>query len=488
MDFTPTLNTLIILTVIAPVISFISRRYGARRLAEGYTVLALAIGLYQVLNQLTWVAANGPMSIKVGESIGATSIIYVDLLSIYVATIFIGVGLLSAIFSIEYIEERRAEFHPLLLALVTGMVGVTFSGDLITFFIFWEMMSIASYLLVAFRYRTWEAVEASFKYLIMSGAGTAAILFAMSLLYGMTGTLDIARLGQVLSTSIAAGETWSYLSIALLVTGFGVNAAMFPFHSWLPDAHPAAPSSISAMLSGVVIKTGIYAMFRILTGVFPPLFFDWRLALAIFAILTMTVGNLLALLQEDIKRLLAYSSIAHIGYIVFGLSIATVTGIAGGLFHVFNHAIIKALLFLGAGAFIHATSTRNIDDLSGIGRKMPLVSTCFTIGLFALAGIPGLNVFWSEFTIVTAALAVGAIYTALAIVMVVNILISVAYYLRLVQSIFFKPTTQVSAQPHAVGPSLVIPLVILSAIGIIVGVYPTPILDLVTSIASSLSG
>ncbi len=488
MDFTPTLNTLIILTVIAPVISFISRQYGARRLAEGYTVIALAISLYQVLNQLTWVAANGPIRITVGESIGATSIIYVDLLSIYVATIFIGVGLLSAIFSIGYIEERRAEFHPLLLALVTGMVGVTFSGDLITFFIFWEMMSIASYLLVAFRYRTWEAVEASFKYLIMSGAGTAAILFAMSLLYGMTGTLEIARLGGVLSTSIAAGETWSYLSIALLVTGFGVNAAMFPFHSWLPDAHPAAPSSISAMLSGVVIKTGIYAMFRILTGVFPPLLFDWRLALAIFAILTMTVGNLLALLQEDIKRLLAYSSIAHIGYIVFGLSIATITGIAGGLFHVFNHAIIKALLFLGAGAFIHATSTRSIDDLSGIGRKMPLVSTCFTIGLFALAGIPGLNVFWSEFTIVTAALAVGSIYTALAIVMVVNILISVAYYLRLVQSIFFKPTTPVSAQPHAVGPSLVIPLVILSAIGIIVGVYPTPILDLVTSIASSLFG
>jgi proton-translocating NADH-quinone oxidoreductase chain N len=488
MDFTPTLNTLIFLTIISPLTALISRKYGIRRLAEGYSIFALAFSLYQILNQFTWVVANGPIKIIAGEPTAASSIVYVDLLSIYVATIFIGVGLLSAIFSIGYIEERQAEFHPLLLALVTGMVGVTFSGDLITFFIFWEMMSIASYMLVAFRYRTWEAVEASFKYLIMSASGTAAILFAMSLLYGMTGTLEIARLGQVLSTSIAAGETWSYLSIALLVTGFGVNAAMAPFHSWLPDAHPAAPSSISAMLSGVVIKTGIYAMFRILTGVFPPMLFDWRLALAIFAVLTMTVGNLLALLQEDIKRLLAYSSIAHIGYIVFGLSIATVTGIAGGLFHVFNHATIKALLFLGAGAFIHATSTRSIEDLAGIGRRMPLVATCFTIGLFALAGIPGLNVFWSEFTIVTAALAAGSIYTVLAVIMVVNILVGVAYYLRLVQSIFFKPTTSVSANPHPVGPSLILPLIVLSALGVIVGVYPTPLLNLVTSIASTLAG
>ncbi|MEM3081795.1 MAG: NADH-quinone oxidoreductase subunit M [Nitrososphaerota archaeon] len=472
----------------SPVISLISRRYGARRLAESYSILALAFSLYQILNQYSWIVANGPIRVVAAEPSVTSSIIYVDLLSIYVAAIFVGVGFLAAIFSVGYIEERRAEFHPLLLALVTGMVGVTFSGDLVTFFIFWEMMSIASYLLVAFRYRTWEAVEASFKYLIMSAAGTASILFAMSLLYGMTGTLEIARLAQALSTSIAAQEAWSYLSIALLVTGFGVNAAMVPFHSWLPDAHPAAPSSISAMLSGVVIKAGVYAMFRLLTGVFPPILFDWRLALAIFAILTMTMGNLLALLQEDIKRLLAYSSIAHIGYIVFGLSIATVTGVAGGLFHVLNHALIKALLFLGAGAFIHATSTRNIEDLAGIGRKMPLVATCFTIGLFALAGIPGLNVFWSEFTIVTAALAAGSIYTPLAIVMVVNILIGVAYYLRLVQSIFFKPVTEVSSGVHGVSPTLALPLIILAIAGIVIGIYPTPVLDLVTNIASSLAG
>ncbi|GBC69646.1 NADH-quinone oxidoreductase subunit N [archaeon HR01] len=488
MNFTPTLTALIVFTGVSPIISIISRRYGLRRLIEAYAVLALAYTFYTALTQYGQITSTGPIREVAGDVAGVSSIIYVDLLSIYVALIFVAVGLLAAIFSIGYIEERRPEFYPLLLALVTGMVGVSFSGDLVTFFIFWEMMSIASYLLVAFRYRTWEAVEASFKYLIMSASGTAAILFGISLMYGMAGTLEIEGLRMALANSMAAGEVWSYVSIAFLVTGFGVNAAMVPFHSWLPDAHPAAPSSISAMLSGVVIKTGVYAMFRILTWVFPAPLFDWRVALAVFAVLTMTVGNLLALLQEDIKRLLAYSSIAHIGYIVFGLSIATASGIAGGLFHVLNHALIKALLFLGAGALIHATNTRSIEELSGIGRRLPLVATCFAIGLFALAGIPGLNVFWSEFTIVTAGLAAGSIYTPLSIVMVVNILISVAYYLRLVQAIFFKPLSEVASRAHGVGVSLAIPLIVLAAAGIVIGVYPTPFLELATSVAASLAG
>ncbi|MEM2024261.1 MAG: NADH-quinone oxidoreductase subunit M, partial [Candidatus Caldarchaeum sp.] len=397
---------------------------------------------------------------------------------------FIWVGLMASIFSVGYIEERKAEFYPLLLALVTGMVGVVFSGDLFTFFVFWEMMSISSYLLVAFRYRSWEAVEASFKYLIMSAAGAAAILFGMSLLYGMAGTLEINKLATAIGTAAAAGEPWSYVTIAFLVTGFGVNAAMAPFHSWLPDAHPAAPSPISAMLSGVVIKTGIYAMFRIMLGVFPPVLFDWRLALALFAVLTMTVGNLMALMQEDIKRLLAFSSIAHIGYIVFGLSVANVAGVAGGVFHVLNHALMKALLFLGAGVFIHATATRNIDALAGIGKKLPFASTCFAVGAFSLAGIPGLNVFWSEFTIVTAALSEGQTFTFLAAIMILNILVGVAYYVRLVQSIFLKEPSDALKNLKPVGASMKAPLLLLAALAVMIGVYPTPFLNAVFQISS----
>ncbi len=481
VDFTPTLNILIVFLVLSPIFSLISRKYKAPAIIDIYALLAFGVSFATALLQAQSVFDGNPITVDLGPY---SSIIYVDQLSSFLALIFIGVGFLSSIFSIGYIEERKPEFYPLLLAMVTGMVGVVFSGDLFTFFVFWEMMSIASYLLVAFRYHSWEAVEASLKYLIMSAAGASAILFGMSLLYGMAGTLEISRLAAVLGTAAAAGETWSYLAIAFLVTGFGVNAAMVPFHSWLPDAHPAAPSSISAMLSGVVIKTGIYAMLRVVLGVFPPSLYDWRLGLAVFALLTMTVGNLLALMQEDIKRLLAFSSIAHIGYIVFGLSIANVTGVAGSIFHVLNHALMKALLFLGAGVFIHATATRNIDQLAGIGKKLPFSSTCFAIGAFALAGMPGLNVFWSEVTIITAALAAGQIFTFLAVAMVINILVGVAYYMRLVTSIFFKEPLLEKVRPE--GVSMRVPLLILVALSILIGIYPTPFLEIALAISSTI--
>lgn len=484
VDFTPTLNTLIVLTLITPVFSLTSRKTNKPVIIDTFSVAAfLTVTLIatqqaiEVFGGKTYVVSHGQFG----------SVIYVDKLAIFLAVVFIVIGLLSSLFSVGYIEERKPEFYPLLFSMVTGMVGVVFSGDLFTFFIFWELMSVSSYLLVAFRYRAWEAVEASLKYLIMSAAGAASILFGMSLVYGLAGTLELAKLGPVLGTAAVAGEPWAYLAIAFLITGFGVNAAMAPFHTWLPDAHPAAPSPISAMLSGVVIKTGVYAMVRILLGVFPPALFGWQLALALFSVLTMTIGNILALLQEDIKRLLAFSSVAHIGYIVFGLSIATLIGVAGGLFHVLNHALMKALLFLGAGAFIHAAETRSIEQLAGIGKKLPFAATCFGIGAFSLAGIPGLNVFWSEFTIVTAAFAAGGIYPILAAVMVLNILLSVAYYVRIVQNIFLK---EPSPNLHIVKPvtsSMRIPLLVLAVSAIVIGVYPTPFLDATLSISSTFT-
>ncbi|MEM0348816.1 MAG: proton-conducting transporter membrane subunit [Candidatus Caldarchaeum sp.] len=483
IDFTPSLNALIFLTLLSPIFSLISRGVNRPRVVEVYTALALAAVTAIALTQAMEVFAGKVYTVSFGSP---GSQIYVDRLAIFFALTFLVVGILSTLFAFGYIEERKPEFYPLLMILVTGLVGVVYSGDLFTFFIFWELMSISSYLLVAFRYRTWEAVEASLKYLIMSAAGAAAILFGMSLIYGLAGTLELSRLGEILASPAVAAEPWAYLAVALLITGFGVNAAMAPFHSWLPDAHPAAPSPISAMLSGVVIKAGVYAMIRVLMGVFPPSLFGWQLGLAIFAILTMSLGNLLALMQEDVKRLLAFSSIAHIGYIVFGISIATVTGLTGGIFHVLNHALMKALLFLGAGAFIHAAQTRRIDDLAGIGKKLPLAATCFGIGAFSLAGIPGLNVFWSEFTIVTAALQAGGIYPILAAIMIINILVSVAYYMRLVQTIFLKEVSPTLQLKKPVTAGMRFSLLALAASAIVIGIYPTPFLDAALAISRIL--
>lgn len=484
MDFTLSpLYVLIIITAISPILAYISRWLHVERLMDAYSVTGLLIVFYFAIVQMLETISQDTLTFAV-MSKETASVIFVDKLSSYVTFVFVLIGLASALFSVGYVKERKAEYYPLLLTMITGMVGLASSGDFVTFFIFWEVMSLSAYALVAFRYKSWEAVEASLKYLIISSAGTAAILFALSLMYGIAGTLNMNALSTIFSLHEVAGEVWSYIILALLLAGLGVNAAMVPFHSWLPDAHPAAPSPISAMLSGVVIKTGIYAMFRVLAVIFPSTIYNWGIALALYAVATMTVGNLMAMLQEDIKRLLAFSSIAHIGYIVFGISLATVNGLAGSLLHVLNHATMKSLLFLSAGAFIHAVGTRNLDELSGIGRKMPISGITFAIGAFSLAGIPGLSAFVSEFQIITASLEAGML--PFTIVMILNVLIGVAYYLRVVQIIFLKPLTPVSEKAREVSPLMLIPVVALAGLSILIGAYPSPFLEMTKAIASSL--
>lgn len=483
VDFSILLDTLIFFTLTTPLVALLSRGR-AGRLVEVYAIAGFAAALVAALQQVVQVSSSSPLRILLSQPPLTSSQIYVDKLSAYVATIFVFIGLMASIFSVGYIEERKREFYPLLVAMVTGMVGVAFAGDFVTFFVFWELMSLTAYVLVAFFYRRWEAVEASFKYLIMSTAGTASILFAMSLLYGITGTLSLPALAEAFHSPTLYNNVWTYVAIALLIAGFGVNAAMAPFHSWLPDAHPAAPSPVSAMLSGVVIKTGVYAMFRILTLVFPLFLYNWQLSLILFAVLTMTVGNTLAMLQDDIKRLLAFSSIAHIGYIVFGLGIGTVGGLAGGLLHILNHASMKALLFLAAGAIIHEVKTRDLNLLSGIGRRMPVTGIAFAIGAFSLAGLPGLNSFVSEFQIITAALDAG--FHLFAAIMILNVLLGAAYYLRVIQIIFVKPSTEVSEKAHEAPAVMLAPLIVLSILAVVIGVYPGPFLDTVKSVAGAL--
>lgn len=484
VDFSQTLNSLIFFTLTSALLAIFTR--GKReRIVEAYVIIGFLVTFILSINQFLSVSINGPVKIFASQYQIVSSQIFVDQLSIYIASIFVFIGLMSSIFSINYIEERKREYYPLLIAMVTGMVGVVFSGDFVTLFIFWEMMSLTAYVLVAFFYNRWEAVEASFKYLIMSTAGTASILFGLSLLYGMVGTLSFTSLAEILRTNEFQNNAWTYLSIALMIGGFGVNAAMAPFHSWLPDAHPAAPSPVSAMLSGVVIKTGVYAMYRILTLVFPLSIFNWQTGLILFSIITMIIGNTLAMLQNDIKRLLAFSSIAHIGYIVFGLSIGTIAGLAGGLLHILNHASMKALLFLSAGALIHTVKVRDLDMLSGIGRRMPITVTCFSIGAFSLAGVPGLNSFVSEFQIITAA--IDAKLYLFAAIMIFNVLLGAAYYLRVVQILFIRPPTDVSQKAREAPPIMIAPLIILSILAVTIGVYPGPFVETVKNIAVSIS-
>ncbi len=481
--FTLPIDILLIFTITAPFVGWIAEKLHMRSLSGVYSAIGLAtsgFALYSMFDQVLSAPVIVPFEAGILEAC-----LRIDALSIFMSSIFVALGLLVTVYSIKYMERDTGLplYYTLLLAMLSGMVGVVFAGDFFTLFVFWELMCIPSYVLVAFRKHKWEAVEAGLKYLVMSSAGSATLLFGMSLLYGLTGTLNFAQLSVLLN---CPPNVWSYLSVVFIVAGLGVKAAIFPFHMWLPDAHPAAPSSISALLSGIVIKVGVYAIIRSLFMVFLPTQFSWQTMLAILSILTMTFGNLAALLQGDIKRLLAYSSIAQIGYIVFAFSTASSYGLTAGLMHIMNHAITKGLLFLCAGVFVYKTGTRSLKELKGIGHKMPITTITFVIASLAISGVPPLNGFVSELMIIYAG--VYANMLIFTVPMLINLLIGFAYYLRLIKLIVWStPSEKVRGVSEA--PALMlIPMVILALASLIIGLYPSPFINLSNLAAKSLFG
>ncbi|MGQ9718929.1 MAG: complex I subunit 5 family protein [Nitrososphaerales archaeon] len=488
------------------VIEPVGRALKIEKLRDAFAIAIFGLSLYSLLGIYGEVQTQGrityflsPYEPPIGVSFA------VDQFSIFMAFVFCLLGLLVSIYSVRYMEGDTGldKYYSLLMSLVAGLVGVSFAGDLFNLFIFWEAMSLSSYALVAFKKYRWEPIEASFKYLVMSTIGSLTALYAMSILYGLAGTLNITDLASIIPTL----EPYPlYLVIIAIIAGFGVTASIVPFHFWLPDAHPAAPSGISAMLSGVVIKAGVYAIVRVLFSIFDPAAFSFGTALVLFGIITLSVANVMALLQRDIKRLLAFSSIVNIGYIIFGFGVGAyalnVYGMSGysiaalammgAIFHIFNHAIGKGLLFLGAGNFIHEAGTRDLMELEGVGKKMPLTGTSFSIGLLALAGVPPLSGFWSKLFIILAGYTVlsDSFMVVTTSIVVLNAIFAAAYYLWLMQRLMLKaPKPRVEHAHEGKGLlSMVLPVVIMSLITVVIGLWPFEIINFADLAARSLLG
>ncbi len=344
------------------------------------------------------------------------------------------ISLLVVVYSLHYINRYTDtwKFYSLLMLMITGLNGVIVSGDLFTLYVFLEIASLSAYALVAFGTET-EDLEAAFKYAIMGTMASVFILLGIALLYSYTSTLNMADMGSVLSAKPPG--LIIYFVVVLFLVGFGLKAAIVPFHSWLPDAHPSAPAPISAMLSGVVIKTlGIYALARVMFNVLGIV----QKALAVLLILgaiSMVIGALLAIIQRDMKRMLAYSTISQIGYISFALGIGTPLAIIGCLFHLVNHAVAKSLLFLNSGAVEYATDTRDMSKLGGLGKRMPITMCTSLIGSLSISGIPPLAGFWSKLLIILAAVQAG--HPLLALIAVLASIVTLAYYLRFQGLTFF---------------------------------------------------
>ena len=354
-----------------------------------------------------------------------------------------GVAVPVGLYSVEFMKRYGAcaQYHGLFLFMVAGMNGVVLAGDLFNLYVFIEIAGVASYALVAFG-RKAEDLEAAFRYAVLGSLASTLILAGVVLVYAMTGTLDLAHVAAALAEANRSGPL--HLAFGLFLAGLALKAALAPFHAWLPHAHPAAPAPVSAMLSGVLIKAiGVYVLARLVFNVLGPKA-EILAALRWLGILSMVVGGLLAIRQRDIKRLLAYSSIGQVGYIVVGLGLGTPLGLAGALFHLVNHAVCKSLLFLDAGAVERAAGTRDLQELGGLGPVIPVASRTSLLASLSISGVPPFGGFWSKLLIVVACIDSGQL--GLAIAAVLFSVVTLGYQLRLQRGCFDRPAPAPAAE------------------------------------------
>ncbi|MBN1291141.1 MAG: monovalent cation/H+ antiporter subunit D family protein [Candidatus Latescibacteria bacterium] len=383
------------------------------------------------------------------------------------------VSFLIVIYSIGYMKRytARSKYFCLLMLMIAGMNGVIASGDLFNIFVFLEIASISSYALVAFGIDR-EELEASFKYLVLGGLGSSFILFGIAFMYSITGTLNLADIARVLQRS-GNSHMVQFIS-AMFIMGFGTKAALIPFHAWLPDAHPSAPAPISAMLSGLLIKAlGVYCIIRIFFNVIG-FNMSFSVVFIILGVLSMVIGALLAIGQHDFKRMLAYSSISQMGYIIFGLGLGNPLGIIGALFHLLNHAFFKSLLFLCSGAVEYATGTRDLRQLGGLWKKMPITSATCSIASMSISGIPPLGGFFSKLLIIIAAVqaydTLGPTAYFLASVTVFVSFLTIVYFVKLQKMALFGALPEKLEKVHEVPASMWSVLIVLAAFCIAFGV------------------
>ena len=455
-------------------------RLAWRGIDKYFPLAGMAFNLFASLSLLpkvlkhpivVWIGGNFPPPFCINLVAGPVGV----LLSAVIALI----GFLVAIYATRYIREGdTGKYHTLYLLLLTGATGAVLTGDIFNLFVFFEILCISSYALVAYLGDR-NGVEAAVKYLVQGSVGTGMVLVGIALLYGQFGTLNMADIaGRVNSVSPAS----VFVPLVLLVAGFGVEAAIFPLNAWLPDAHSSAPSSISAILSGIAIKVGVYAMARVIFTMFGAS--ELFPSLMVVGLLTLFVGEMSAFAQGDIKRMLAYSSIGQIGLIAFALGLGTLHGLSGGMFQVVSHALSKSLLFLAVGYMIYRTGSMEISSLEGMGRRMPLTSLAFVVGAFSLVGFPPFVGFPSKFMIVKAAVENGGLSTVLVAVALVGTVIEGAYFLKVVQVMYFKGGRELKRE-EAPATALV-PIFVLVLMVLALGVYPRPMVDVLDSAASEL--
>ena len=415
-----------------------------------------------------------------GYAIGIA--IEVDALSLFFGLLVAIAVACSCFYSYRYMkqDDARGGYFTLYLMLAGGVMGIVLSGDLFNIYVMLEVMTFAAVGLTAFRSWNPNAREAAFKYLVVGSIGSTCVLLGTALVYAQCHTLNLAQISALLPGRM---NPTMILAFALLFTGFGCKSFMFPFHPIAADAHGAAPSSVSVLISGVFTKTGVYGIIRVCYFLFRTMGLTSVQTMVVFiGCLSMFVCVTMALNQHDFKRLLAFHSISQIGYILTSLGLCTALGIAGGLYHAINHTLFKGLLFLTAGSVLYATGTTYLENLGGLARKMPKTTILFLIGAFSISGIPPFNGFYSKWLVYQAtfekAAETGSIgYALVTVICVVTSVLTLASFIKVGHSVFFGQSNP--ALENAKDPPLGmrIPMWILAGLCVFTGLFPNVMLN-----------
>ncbi len=409
----------IVLPLLSAVLLLLIRQ--ARAWQEGLSLLSLAVNLSFALALLGATGGGEIFIHKMGLWPFPFGIILAaDRLTSTMLCLSSSIVGASAVFAQSYLSEdqRREVFHPLIHFLIMGIQGSFLTGDLFNLFVFFEVMLMAAYALLGFYYDL-EQLEMAFKYTCLNLIASAFFLLGIALVYAQVGTVNMADL------SVKIGELGPrpllVVTAFIFLIVFSVKAAIFPMHLWLPSAHSISPTPIAAILAGVMVKVGIYAIIRSATLIFPDPYKVLQGLLMGFALATIIFGALGTLPQKSLKRILAYSTINQLGYIAFGIALLTPAGLTAAVFYIVSHAFLKSSLLLGAGLNQKLTGTVDLDEMGGLMTKTPFASTLLLIGFLSLAGIPPLNGFFSKLFLLQAGFSGGA-YLATAIALAMGVL------------------------------------------------------------------
>ena len=477
---------LILLTVLLPLVLGVYLYFGKienRNLKN--VIIASIVGVVAVINILLTFFKGEFNLFKFTESLQVGFMI--DGLGSFFSIAISIIWLIVTIYSFEYMkhEENENKFYCFYLLTFASLMGMCYARNLISAYVFFELVSLCSFPLVMHS-KTKESIKAAMKYLFYSLGGAFVALIGVVMLSFPYGILDFNYGGYIhygpACCSCLGSVPYHSIATFLCVIGFGAKAGMFPLQSWLPTAHPVAPSNASALLSGVITKAGVFLIIRTLYFVASPSVIDgtiYHYVLIILALITIILGSSMAWSCKDIKKRLAYSSVSQISYILLGLFMFNTTALAGSLIHVLAHMCIKVTLFLVAGAMIYKTHKRNVDDLNGIGKAMPIVMVCFSIASLGLVGVPPLSGFYSKWFIASGTLetSIGALKYIACAVLLVSAILTAAYLLPImIKGFFTKDVEVIKVEPNKL---MTIPLIILVSLVFLVGMFSGYIIEYV---------